>query len=44
MLQRSAAPVDWWPWSPEAFTETWRRDAPVLFLEAYASRHWCVER
>src|SRR5689334_1155052 len=29
LLQHADNPVDWWPWSPEAFEEARRRDAPV---------------
>jgi uncharacterized protein YyaL (SSP411 family) len=34
-------PVDWWPWSEEAFTEAARRDVPVLISIGYATCHWC---
>ena len=30
LLQHADNPVDWWPWSDEAFEEARRRDVPVL--------------
>ena len=33
LLQHTDNPVDWWPWSDEAFEEARRRDVPVQFLE-----------
>jgi len=41
LLQHKDNPVDWWPWSDEAFTEAVRRDVPVLLSVGYASCHWC---
>lgn len=29
LLQHNDNPVDWWPWSAEAFAEAQRRDVPV---------------
>ena len=34
-------PVDWWPWSEEAFEQARRRDVPVLVSIGYAACHWC---
>ncbi len=34
-------PVDWWPWSEEAFAEAVRRDVPVMISIGYATCHWC---
>ncbi|WAB85110.1 DUF255 domain-containing protein [Microcella daejeonensis] len=34
-------PVDWWPWSAEAFAEARRRDVPVMVSIGYATCHWC---
>jgi uncharacterized protein YyaL (SSP411 family) len=34
-------PVDWWPWSEQAFAEAARRDVPVLISIGYATCHWC---
>ncbi|NYI06055.1 uncharacterized protein YyaL (SSP411 family) [Allostreptomyces psammosilenae] len=41
LLQHADNPVDWWPWSPEAFEEARRRDLPVLLSVGYSSCHWC---
>jgi uncharacterized protein YyaL (SSP411 family) len=41
LLQHANNPVDWWPWSPEAFDEARRRDVPVLISVGYAACHWC---
>ncbi len=34
-------PVDWWPWSEDAFAEAARRDVPVFISIGYATCHWC---
>lgn len=34
-------PVDWWPWSEQAFAEAARRDVPVMVSIGYATCHWC---
>src|SRR5215813_4603705 len=41
LLQHADNPVDWWPWSPEAFAEAKQRDVPVLISVGYAACHWC---
>ncbi|WP_438303273.1 thioredoxin domain-containing protein [Streptomyces sp. HUAS TT11] len=41
LLQHADNPVDWWPWSEEAFEEARRRDVPVLLSVGYSSCHWC---
>ncbi|MCX5204566.1 thioredoxin domain-containing protein [Streptomyces sp. NBC_00237] len=41
LLQHADNPVDWWPWSPEAFDEARRRGVPVLLSVGYSSCHWC---
>src|SRR5215207_1152638 len=41
LLQHAENPVDWWPWSQEAFAEARRRDVPVLLSVGYAACHWC---
>src|SRR5215211_6725538 len=41
LQQHSDNPVDWWPWSDEAFAEARRRDVPVLISVGYAACHWC---
>ena len=41
LLQHAHNPVDWWPWSPEAFDEARRTNRPVLLSVGYSSCHWC---
>src|SRR5580693_398544 len=41
LLQHADNPVDWWPWSDEAFEEAARRDVPVMLSVGYAACHWC---
>src|SRR5687767_14134959 len=41
LLQHKDNPVDWWPWSPDAFAEARSRDVPVLISVGYAACHWC---
>src|ERR1700679_1330709 len=41
LLQHADNPVDWWPWSEEAFAEARRRDVPVFLSVGYAACHWC---
>ncbi|AMW12563.1 hypothetical protein A4E84_25615 [Streptomyces qaidamensis] len=41
LLQHADNPVDWWPWSEEAFAEARRRGVPVHLSVGYSSCHWC---
>ncbi|WP_181361369.1 thioredoxin domain-containing protein [Streptomyces sp. A244] len=41
LLQHADNPVDWWPWSEEAFEEARKRNVPVLLSIGYSSCHWC---
>ncbi|HEV2891578.1 MAG TPA: thioredoxin domain-containing protein [Frankiaceae bacterium] len=41
LLQHKDNPVDWWPWSPEAFAQARERGVPVLLSIGYAACHWC---
>ena len=41
LLQHAGNPVDWWPWSDEAFAAARARDVPVLLSVGYAACHWC---
>ncbi|MFD7692971.1 thioredoxin domain-containing protein [Streptomyces sp. NPDC059805] len=41
LLQHADNPVDWWPWSEEAFEEARRSGRPVLLSVGYSSCHWC---
>jgi uncharacterized protein YyaL (SSP411 family) len=41
LLQHADNPVDWWPWSEEAFAAAAERDVPVLLSVGYSACHWC---
>ena len=41
LLQHADNPVDWWPWSDQAFEEARRRDVPLLLSVGYSACHWC---
>ncbi|MGW7239032.1 thioredoxin domain-containing protein [Streptomyces sp. NPDC054804] len=41
LLQHADNPVDWWPWSAEAFTRARETNRPVLLSVGYSSCHWC---
>jgi uncharacterized protein YyaL (SSP411 family) len=41
LLQHADNPVDWWPWTQEAFEQARRADKPVLLSVGYSSCHWC---
>ena len=41
LLQHAGNPVDWWPWSDEAFAQARGRDVPVLLSVGYSACHWC---
>jgi uncharacterized protein len=41
LLQHAGNPVDWWPWSEEAFLAAAQRDVPVLLSVGYSACHWC---
>ena len=41
LRQHAQNPIDWWPWSPDAFAEARRRDVPILLSVGYAACHWC---
>jgi uncharacterized protein YyaL (SSP411 family) len=41
LRQHADNPVDWWPWSDDAFAEARRRDVPVMLSVGYAACHWC---
>ncbi len=40
-LMHSQNPVDWFPWSEEAFSRARREDKPVFLSIGYSSCHWC---
>jgi uncharacterized protein len=41
LLQHAGNPVDWWPWSDEAFAAARERDVPVMLSVGYSACHWC---
>jgi len=41
LLQHADNPVDWRPWSPEAFAHALDTDKPVFLSIGYATCHWC---
>ncbi|HZE19923.1 MAG TPA: DUF255 domain-containing protein, partial [Candidatus Angelobacter sp.] len=41
LLQHQWNPVDWYPWSPEAFDKARREQKPVFLSIGYSSCHWC---
>jgi len=41
LLQHANNPVDWYPWSEEAFEKALNENKPVLVSIGYAACHWC---
>ncbi|WP_127583463.1 thioredoxin domain-containing protein [Paenibacillus koleovorans] len=41
LLQHAYNPVDWYPWSEEAFDRAKAEDKPVFLSIGYSSCHWC---
>jgi uncharacterized protein YyaL (SSP411 family) len=41
LLQHAYNPVDWFPWSEEAFMKAKAQDIPVFVSIGYSSCHWC---
>lgn len=41
LLQHSANPVDWFPWSEEAFSKAKTENKLVFLSIGYATCHWC---
>ncbi|HNW04504.1 MAG TPA: DUF255 domain-containing protein [Oscillospiraceae bacterium] len=41
LLQHAHNPVDWWPWSEEAFQKAKTEDKPVFLSIGYSACHWC---
>jgi len=41
LLQHADNPVQWWPWSDEAFAAAAGRQVPVFLSVGYAACHWC---
>jgi uncharacterized protein len=41
LLQHAHNPVDWYPWSEEAFARARDEDRPVFLSIGYSACHWC---
>ncbi|MEY4373421.1 MAG: hypothetical protein RL219_2190, partial [Actinomycetota bacterium] len=41
LRQHQHQPVDWYPWSNEAFAEAQQRNVPIMLSVGYSSCHWC---
>jgi uncharacterized protein YyaL (SSP411 family) len=41
LLQHAYNPVDWYPWSPEAFKRAEDEDKPIFLSIGYSTCHWC---
>lgn len=41
LLQHARNPVDWYPWSQEAFDRARDEDKPVFLSIGYSTCHWC---
>jgi hypothetical protein len=41
LLQHAYNPVDWYPWSKEAFEKASRENKPIFLSIGYSTCHWC---
>jgi len=41
LLQHANNPVNWYPWSDEAFTKAANEDKPIFLSIGYSTCHWC---
>ena len=41
LLQHAYNPVDWFPWSDEAFEKAKPEDKPIFLSIGYSTCHWC---
>ena len=41
LLQHAHNPVDWYPWSGEAFNNAAKEDKPIFLSIGYSTCHWC---
>jgi len=41
LLQHAHNPVDWFPWSDEAFDKARRENKPIFLSIGYSTCHWC---
>ena len=41
LLQHASNPVDWYPWSEEAFSMAKKTNKPIFLSIGYSTCHWC---
>ena len=41
LLQHAGNPVDWFPWSEEAFAKARQEEKPIFLSVGYSTCHWC---
>jgi uncharacterized protein len=41
LLQHATNPVDWYPWSNEAFAEAKKQNKPIFLSVGYSTCYWC---
>lgn len=41
LLQHANNPVDWYPWSEEAFAQARKLERPIFLSIGYSACHWC---
>jgi len=41
LLQHADNPVDWYPWSKEAFNKAEKDNKPIMLSIGYSACHWC---
>jgi uncharacterized protein YyaL (SSP411 family) len=41
LIKHSDNPVDWYPWTNEAFAKAIREDKPIFLSIGYSTCHWC---
>jgi len=41
LIQHSKNPVDWYPWTEEAFIKAKKEDKPIFLSIGYSTCHWC---
>ncbi|MFW9950482.1 MAG: thioredoxin domain-containing protein [Candidatus Thorarchaeota archaeon] len=41
LLQHAKNPVEWYPWSEEAFNKAKNEDKPIFLSIGYSTCHWC---
>ena len=41
LLQHANNPIDWFPWSSDAFDKAEKEDKPILLSIGYSTCYWC---